>query len=40
MEAEEKKFASHVPHWHHVECFVTRREELEAQAFDASEIPG
>lgn len=40
MEAEEKKFAAQVPHWHHVDCFVERRTELEAEEFDASEIPG
>ena len=40
MEPEEKKFAAQVPHWHHVDCFVKRRTELEAEDFDASEIPG
>jgi len=40
MEPEEKKFAAQVPHWHHVECFLLRREELEAETFGAADIPG
>lgn len=41
MEAEDPKFNVHlVPHWHHLHCFVQRRDELGAENLGANDIPG
>ena len=41
MEAEDPKFNVHlVPHWHHLHCFIQRRDELGAENLGANEIPG
>ena len=41
MEAEDPKFNLHlVPHWHHLHCFIQRKDELGAGKLGANEIPG
>ena len=40
MEPEGKQFVSLIPYWHHVDCFVERRSELDADDVAASDIPG
>lgn len=40
MEAEDSKFASQLPRWHHIDCFVLCRDELDAKEFGAADIPG
>lgn len=35
-----KKFAGHIPHWHHVTCFLERLEELGAEDVGAEELSG
>ena len=38
--SERKGYAGLVPNWHHVSCFLERREEVGAEGVGADELSG
>ena len=39
-DAEQKKFASLIPAWHHVDCFLENLAELDAEGVTPDELSG